>query len=303
MEQRLSMQRWQHTLQALPWLAPLWAKAPLLLLLFMAIVLAQLAAQLSWRVLAPAAVETGTRVARPAPVAPALDKGLTEVVNAHLFGQAAPSLSQDPINAPATRLKLSLNGVFASDNPKIAMAIIGDSGGEQKHYRIGDAVPGGARVHAIYPDRVILDRLGKLETLNLPRDIAPFDAGGATLAPGEAAVLPTASDTVHQVQASDKVKQLRETLIATPQEVWQDVRIEPVMDSENNVMGYRFAHKDQRLMQSLGLTTEDIIVEINGRPLTDPSVLYAVMSQITTMENVSITIKRNGQTETIEINM
>lgn len=302
MDQRFNMQLWQQKLQAMPWLLPLWTKAPLLIVVVMTIVLAQLAAQLSWQILSGAddvVAVTSTQTTRQTALA---DKSLAEVVNAHLFGTLAPTATKGPITAPETRLKLTLNGVFASENPKLAMAIISDSTGKQQHYRIGDAVPGGAKVHAIYPDRVILDRLGKLETLKLPREVASFDKVMVSPEPVVNSPLPTASSRVHQYQASAQVKQLRETLIKSPQEIWKDVRIEPVM-AGGRVEGYRFAHKDQRLMQSMGLTTEDVIVEINGRTLSDPSVLYEILQQITSMENVSLTIKRNGQIETIEVIM
>lgn len=304
MEQRLTLHLWQRKLQSMPWLAPLWARAPLVVVGVMVIALAQLAAQVSWQWFTPAMAPTTRSTTSVIPASNSRKENLVDVVNAHLFGKAALQVDKGPITAPVTRLRLNLNGVFASDDPKLAMAIISDSSGEQKYYRIGDAVPGGARLHAIYPDRVILDRQGKLETLKLPREVAPINA--VAISPDAAASsstqLPMASTRVHTVEASEKVKQLREKMITSPQEVWKDVRIEPVM--ENGVIeGYRFAHKDRRLMQSLGLTPDDVIVEINGMTLSDPSVLYDLMQQLTTMENVSLTIKRKGHTETIEVKM
>ena len=301
MDQRLNIQIWQQKLQTMPWLMPLWAKTPILVIGVMTIILAQLLAQVSWQIMTPAGTELAHNTTRSNQTLAEPQKSLAEVVNAHLFGKLAPTTSAGPITAPATRLKLNLNGVFASENPKLAMAIISDASGKQKHYRIGDAVPGGAKLHAIYPDRVILDRLGKLETLKLPREVATFNA--TTISPSQInSQLPTVSSKIHKLQASEEVKQMRETMMKSPQDLWKKVRIEPVM-ADGKIEGYRFAHNDKRLMQSIGLTNEDVIIEINGMILSDPSVLYELMSQITTMDNVSLTIKRKGQTETIEIQM
>lgn len=302
------MQNWQDKMQRLPWLLAAWNRLPLVFVVIMLILLAQLAAKVSWQVV------QGTSTTRPmsrttntGQSAATPEFSMTRVVNAHLFGNLNTASSAAPINAPVTRLRLTLHGVFASTDPKEAMAIISDAGGRQKSYRIGDAVPGGARLHAIYSDRVILERAGKLETLKLPRKVASFETKVSTLAPATITSmtnvdLPDASNKVVKIQASEKVKQLRETLINSPQELWKDVRIEPVLQN-GKIEGYRFAHKDKRLMQSIGLKPDDVIVEVNGMPLSDPSTLYDIMSQITSMENVSLTIRRKGQTETIQITM
>ncbi len=304
MEQAFSIQNWQNKLRRQPWLLSAWHRVPFALMLLMTVILAQLAAQTTWQLFG-STTSSNTIGGLPvdSPSMPAPETKLDGVVNAHLFGSLAATASNGPISAPVTRLKLTLHGVFASDDARLAMAIISDAGGRQKYYRMGDAVPGGARLHAIYTDRVILKREGRLETLKLPREIAAFNTSPvAPSALGLNTTLPDASSRVIEIKASDKVKQLRETLIHSPQSIWKDVRIEPVLEG-GKIQGYRFAHKDKRLMQSLGLKPDDVIVEINGMALSDPSVLYDVMSQITTMENVSLTIKRKGQTETIDITM
>ena len=307
MVQAYSIQHWQSKLRHLPWLLPAWNRLPLALVLIMTIVLAQLAAKTTWQIFTSTTTSRVTgRSDLNSQSMPAKETNLAEVVNAHLFGSLATTASSGPISAPVTRLKLTLHGVFASDDAKLAMAIISDAGGRQKYYRIGDAVPGGARLHAIYKDRVILQREGKLETLKLPREVASFNTlpspVTSSTTTGLNTQLPDASSKVIEIKASDKVKQLRETLINSPQQIWKDVRIEPVLEG-GKIQGYRFAHKDRQLMQSLGLKPDDVIVEINGMALSDPSVLYDIMSQITSMENVSLTIKRKGQTETIDITM
>ena len=64
-----------------------------------------------------------------------------------------------------------LAGTIATQDPKHGVAIISD-GGPSKVYSVGDNV-GGASLHSVYLDHVILDRGGALETLLLPRLLGP----------------------------------------------------------------------------------------------------------------------------------
>jgi len=99
-----------------------------------------------------------------------VSSSLEQVVQYHLFGNARKKVAvpqQKVINAPDTRLHLVLQGVFASSNKAKALAIIATKKGKGKAYRIGKKVNGGTVLHAVYADRVILKRGGKLETLRL----------------------------------------------------------------------------------------------------------------------------------------
>lgn len=89
----------------------------------------------------------------------------------HLFGQSSATASVNqpsPVSAPDTQLNLKLYGVIASDGQYDAGAIIEDGKGTQKYFSIGDNIQSGIKLKEIYPDRVIIDRSGRLETLRLP---------------------------------------------------------------------------------------------------------------------------------------
>ena len=73
-----------------------------------------------------------------------------------------------PAEAPDTRLKLVLRGAFASDDRALSRAIIADPRGKEEHYSVGDALPGNAELSEVHPDKVILKRGGRFETLRLP---------------------------------------------------------------------------------------------------------------------------------------
>jgi len=93
------------------------------------------------------------------------------VVSAHLFGVAAPDPSaEDPANAPQSSANLVLAGTIATQDPKRGVAIISD-GGPSKVYSVGDNI-GGAALHSVYLDHVILDRSGALERPGLRDEVA-----------------------------------------------------------------------------------------------------------------------------------
>ena len=89
------------------------------------------------------------------------------IVNAHLFGSAGVRANGE---APQTTMPLILAGVIAEKDPDKGQAIMGETaiGCEAVRGR-GLPFPGGAHLHAVYSDRVLLERNGVLEALMLPR--------------------------------------------------------------------------------------------------------------------------------------
>jgi general secretion pathway protein C len=86
----------------------------------------------------------------------------------HLFGHSTAVAS--PIQAPETRLQLTLQGLFDIDEPGRARALISDSRGVTGSYGVGDDLPGGVKIERIQSDSVILQRNGRLESLPLQKE-------------------------------------------------------------------------------------------------------------------------------------
>ena len=73
-------------------------------------------------------------------------------------------------NLPQTRLQLELKGAFTNTDAGEASALIaGSKGKASKRYRVGDSLPGGAKLHSVSADSVTLDRGGNLEVLSFPK--------------------------------------------------------------------------------------------------------------------------------------
>lgn len=82
-----------------------------------------------------------------------------------LFGTPAKTNSAPP----TTNLRLSLLGSFVNPDSQRSSAIIRKDDGKPQRFRVGDNVQDGIRLHAVYPDRIELERQGHLETLGFPR--------------------------------------------------------------------------------------------------------------------------------------
>jgi len=132
-------------------------------------------AGLSWLVLSPSSHEQNDAMepVLPQPVQRRQNTfNAQQLANWHVFGEAGKQTAvkkATPLSAPETRLRLTLKGVFASDEKGLGRAIVADPKGKEDNYAVGDPLPGGARVSAIYPDRIILERSGRFETLKLPK--------------------------------------------------------------------------------------------------------------------------------------
>lgn len=305
-------QEWASLFTNLPW--PRWWKAaPRWVTVLMVILVAKAAADLTWLLFAPDSQGQNSAVRGSVPAGGASGSSqprLLSVASLHLFGVAPKETAAPrsaPIEAKETGLKLTLKGVFAANQPERAMALIADARGEEKVYKKNDVIFSGVKLYEVYPDRVILERSGNYEALYLPRDEAGRSAAGAprvSRGPTPAS-RPVAQPPVRtrNIKAGKGIEELREQLSTNPQAFWQEVRIEPEYDENNQIKGYRFEHNDQALMRSMGLRPGDVIVEVNGQPLTDPSTLSGLFGTLSSATSISLGIERNGRREDLNINM
>lgn len=293
-----------YTPRAGDWLRSL----PTVVNVALVLLIASTVADLTWALLTPRtdSVNPAASVA-PLPTAGARDEGIDirALAGLHLFGEAAPAQTARaaPIDAPETRLNLNLRGVFASSTRGEALAIIGDPQGKEKPYREGDALPGGAQLHEIYADRVILDRGGQLETLKLRRNRLPGmegePAGPAAPAPQRNA---DQDGPVADGDAGTRLQALREQYTNNPDQLWNEVRITPVM-GDGGVRGYTLLHEDRELMNALGLRPDDVITAVNGMSLSDPSAMYEVMNNLTSASALTLSIERDGSAQTLQVTL
>ena len=276
------------------WLSRLQGNGPRLVSLGLAALIAVELARIAISLLGGGPVKSPQpAVAGVAPRAQHTGLDIQGVVSAHLFGIAAPDPSaQDPANAPQSTANLVLAGTIATQDPKRGVAIISD-GGPSKVYSVGDNV-GGASLHSVYLDHVILDRGGVLETLLLPRLLGP----GMRAPP---VVRRTGGDP-RTVAAVDNIRRLVQQ---DPSILDQVMRTVPSYDNAaGKLRGFRaYPGRNRQIFNKLGLKPGDLVTAINGTPLDDPQRSQDVFNTIQTSDHATVTIERGGQKQEITLNI
>ncbi|MGA9368675.1 MAG: type II secretion system protein GspC [Steroidobacteraceae bacterium] len=211
---------------------------------------------------------------------------IAAITSTHLFGEA-PVAASNGENAPQTNMPLVLTGVIAANNPNDGLAILGPSAAATKVYAVGDNIPGGARLHAVLSDHVLLDRGGILETLALPRQIMGNAPPPSLSAAPEAPV----------------IDRMRELVSRDPGIIGDIMRPEPVF-AGGKQQGFRvYPGRDAEAFLRLGLRPGDLVTAIDGTALDDPSRGEQILSTLGTSSEAHITVLRNGQQQDLTLDL
>jgi len=215
------------------------------------------------------------------------------IAQAHIFGEASAEPVAQPVVDETENLRdtqftnLSLKGTIAATVTEMAAAIIADGNNDEKVYSIGEPVTPGATLHAVYPDRVVLNENGVLTNLKLPRD---FPAGNSSMIRRNTRVSQRDDNGSESIQAvvAQNVSQLADVIRPTPYFV------------DGQQQGYRvYPGRNRQQFAALGLRPGDLIKDIDGQALTDPTEAMRIFQSLDNADQVSVTVERNGQQEVI----
>lgn len=217
---------------------------------------------------------------------------------AALFGRyqtpANPSVTA-LANAPETQLNLQLLGILANRLvPQNSRAVVNGGSGGEKPFSLGDDISPGVLLKAIFPDRVVLSRKGRLETLRLNRD-RPNSGGN---------VAPIAVDRGATGNASAKLSQIRNELLSNPTKAGDFIRVQPVAGpGGQGQLGYRvYPGPNRTAFTASGLHPGDLVTAVNGVPLSNPAETLQLLSQLSQASSVSLSIQRGKQSQTVNLN-
>jgi general secretion pathway protein C len=220
------------------------------------------------------------------------------IADVHLFGEAtedpdaeagaaAVITEEIPDDIPETRQNLKLKGIVAATDPDLSAAIIEDASNTEKTYQIGDAILPGASLHAVYPMRVVLNESGALTNLVLPAEFAAPQPAARRTTRRTPATRQTSTQSIQSVVAQN-VSRLADVIRPTPYFV------------NGQQEGYRvYPGRDRRQFAALGLRPGDLIKEIDGQALTDPTQAMQIFQSLGSAEQVSVTVERDGQPQSI----
>jgi general secretion pathway protein C len=266
--------------------------------LLLVIVIGWQLAKIAW-MLVPGA-SAGDPVTAPVGIAvtssrPDASADVQAIVSAHMFGEAdadeelvVQPVVDDTASYRDTRLtNLELKGTISATESEKAVAIIVDGNQEEKVYTIGEQVTSGATLHAVFADRVVLNENGVLTNLKLPKDFPEV----VMTASRRTATTPTrATSGTQSIQAvvAQNVSKLADVIRPTPYFV------------NGQQQGYRvYPGRDRQAFSKLGLRPGDLIKDIDGQALTDPTQAMQIFESLNNADQVSVTVERNGQPQVI----
>ncbi|MCK7593419.1 type II secretion system protein N [Pseudomarimonas salicorniae] len=241
----------------------------------------------------------------------------------HLFGNpgSLSSLAQRTQQAPETALQLVLRGTLNLDSSDGGIAIIADASGAEAAYRVGDSLPGDATLTAIYAGRVLLSRGGVDEGLSLlppgaaqdastaPGGVAaaprpPVPASGGPRAPGAMPGSP-GNPFVNPVISTGmpSLESLRAATGTDVAELARQVNVQPVIEN-GRFAGVRLTvGRDSDILSRTGLRSTDLITAVNGIPLDGPQRQPELMRMLQSASQLSLTIRRDGQVQTLTVGL
>lgn len=236
---------------------------------------------------------------------------LKQMQNWHLFGEAKkviakpnpqPVANNKPVNddAKETKLALKLLGVMASNIPERGQAII-QYQSKSDTFRVGDKLPIGnaIKLSKVLPDRAIIDNKGKYEALFL------YDEKGKRIRAEQTKVVKPAGKVLDYRSDSQRSKVLadyRKRLIEDPMSMADTMQITLAKNPQGQLLGYRVSPgSDAKSFRMFGLEPGDIVTEINGIALNDPSQVMQIYQNLNNTTEASFVINRGGSTVNIMV--
>lgn len=265
--------------------------------LLLVIAIAWQVARIIWLLVpGPAAGDTVTVPvsAAPASVQSSTAADVAAIAGAHVFGVADEESAEVAVlpeadeNLSDTRLtNLKLKGTVASARPEFSVAIISDGNEEEKVYAVNDQIGSSAKLHAVYADRVVLNENGVLTNLKLPREFESVQT--RTVRRNTARTRQAARNTQNiQSVVANNLTSLADVIRPTPYFV------------NGQQSGYRvYPGRNRQQFAALGLRPGDLIKDIDGQALNDPTQAMQVFQSLGSADQVTVTVERNGQPETI----
>lgn len=268
-------------------------KLPTIAVVLLLLLLAWASAQLVWQFLTPKTADFGSTTTPQGRIqtsaAPSYSR---EIISRSLFGKAnsVAAKTDDPVEAPETKLNLKLRGVYAVEDPKKGYAIISNGSRPEEMVVVGGKLPGNIKLDSVYPDRVIISRSGKLETLKLP----------ATKSTGVRYTPPKRNAGRSRGPQATSLAGFRKELMSNPSKLAELVNAAPAREN-GKFVGYRITTlKQHPILSQIDIQSGDIITQINGVKISSPAQGMKALQKLSRDNSVQLTLNRSGQT--IEVN-
>ena len=199
-------------------------------------------------------------------------------------------------DAKRTDLNVKLWGTAITANPTQSYAIIEDlAARRQALYRVGDSILDAATLARVEWNRVVLERNGDEEVLELASARGP-----ATSATGALGAVGAAAGERIRKTGDDKFvidrRELEKT-VANLNEVFTQARAVPYFQ-DGKTVGFRvFAIKPGSVFEKIGLQNGDIINRVNGVEINDPTKAISLFTELQNEGHIALDLQRNNATK------
>ena len=291
---------------------------PYVVIAFLLLLIAAQLAKLTWTMFDSATIDPGERSeavsARKLPGNTAIDWNSIAVFGkADVVNNAAvkkPIIKKPKKPGALQKLDVTLIGALVSSNPQNSYVSIREKG-ETRVLKTGEEIKGGIVVKTIRPKAFVAsdgsaekvfylipaDQLrAKDREVGLPQEKQKQERVPFTAREEAAAIS-------HQVDEETKLKlaQYRQELAENPLSLVDKVQASPVQRN-GELYGYRLRHgKDRKLLTSVGLRAGDILLDVNGIPITDPGQLSGVMESLASGNMINMKIERGGRVRDLNV--
>ena len=153
----------------------------------------------------------------------------------------------------------------------------------------------GFRLESVHPDRVKLVKNGQAYWLSMKKK------RGSTIQ--------TRSDTTRTDQAAEQIRKEGDTVyiprelvkaFKDPKKIFRYIAIDPLYRG-NKLQGFVIVNvKKGSVFDKMGLRKRDVILAVDGKPLRDEKAVFSYFNRIDTIDNLSLTIKRQKETKEIQ---
>jgi len=224
-----------------------------------------------------------------------------------IFNSVKPEAPAGPVPTPAvaTQLRLKLWGVALQDGSDAYCVIEDEKKRSQGVYKVGEEVPGPATVKAIEWERVVLLNGDREEILEL-QDTTKAVSGVASAIRNVA----SSSQSSPSASAVTGVKMVSEdefvvdrsevdNALENMSQLFTQIRAVPHFEGGEST-GFRlFAIRRGSLFDKIGLKNGDIIRNINGQPMNDPTKALALLEELRNVSDLTVQVTRNRQDKTL----
>jgi general secretion pathway protein C len=234
---------------------------------------------------------------------------IADIAALNLFGHAKPTGDAPPaFDAPETRLRLTLEGVFQAERPEESAAIVSEQGKPGELFLVGGKMPGNAVLTEVHADRIVLRRGTVFETLRFSDEPSMFTPNSREEPPmadaSEAVEEPPAPDNTEAAEAppdassgenpaaiGNVVQSYRERLQQDPVGTLNSLGVAPV--SSAGAQGYRLDNlANSPYLAQTGLQAGDVVLSVNGRPVGDVQQDQAEIDNIVAQGSARLEVQR-----------